>query len=144
MTNTFDRLPQILWEAARGKLPDDVLDQMADDKDAPRAAPDLAALQAENARLTAQNDAIEAQLSARRKLHKTDSFLLRTADARAHLSGPRPVDAMAVSDLEEAYTDCRAENARLREALAYIAKTWPDSFPGSSARAALGAEKPTP
>ena len=51
MTNTFDRLPQILWEAARGKLPDDVLDQMADDKDAPRAAPDLAALQAENARL---------------------------------------------------------------------------------------------
>ena len=51
MTNTFDRLPQILWEAARGKLPDDVLDQMADDKDAPRAAPDIAALQAENARL---------------------------------------------------------------------------------------------
>ena len=45
MTNTFDRLNQVLWEAANGPIPDDILDQPADDNDT------IATLQAENARL---------------------------------------------------------------------------------------------
>jgi hypothetical protein len=60
---------------------------------------------AEIAALEAQIVRIEGRLTERRKMHRTDVLLARTADVRAQIAGVRPADAMAVSHLEEAYTD---------------------------------------
>ena len=58
MTNTFDRLNQVLWEAANGPIPDDILDQPADDNDT------IATLQAENARLREALDSLTDAVTA--------------------------------------------------------------------------------
>jgi hypothetical protein len=68
--------------------------------------------------LEAQIARIEGRLTERRKMHRTDVLLARTADVRAQIAGVRPADAMAVSNLEEAYTDCVT---RLDDATAQIA-----------------------
>ena len=79
---------------------------------------------AERDALQAKVDAIESRLADRRKMHRVSRILQSTGYLRASLSGPRPADAMLISDLEEIYTDAatRAEAAesevtRLREAL---------------------------
>jgi hypothetical protein len=79
---------------------------------------DIDAMQAQIAALEAHIARIEGRLTERRKMHRTDVLLARTADVRAQIAGVRPADAMAVSDLEEAYTDCVT---RLDDATAQIA-----------------------